>query len=217
MSGRIFAFFTATRVKWEQDVSILAEEEGVSLDTIRQQYSTGWHVQGMSGLVTYDDDGSGDYNPHSDTVRSEGGVEEHGWVDWSWNSRTLHESRNDVRPAVDCDLDNAYDLHQEVKDALDKLPGGYQDNGDGTFYSVDSEDPFDEPWSYSYALHFVEKYYGDKGWTERPWKGVEDCLKNAGHNPYPHTPGALHDCQACEEECFCEGEAFSCVYCAGDE
>lgn len=216
MNGRIFAFITATRVKWEQDVSVLAEEEGVSLDTIRQQYSEGWRVDGATGEITYEDDGSGDYNPSSDTVRMEDSVEENGWIDRAWNSRVLHDSRNDVSPVVSCDLDNAYDLFTEVKDALEWLPGGYTDNGDGTFYAKDSYEPLDGPWYYSYALHFVWKKCTNKGWVEVPWLGVQDCLKNAGHSAYPHTPGNLYDCEACGEECFCE-EGFTCVSCAEEE
>lgn len=39
------------------------------------------------------------------------------------------------------------------------------------------------------------------------------------HTDYPHTPGTLYDCAACESECFCinrsrdEGDAM-CVHCA---
>lgn len=33
------------------------------------------------------------------------------------------------------------------------------------------------------------------------------------HTDYPHVPGALYDCQACESECYCEGNG-NCVYCA---
>jgi hypothetical protein len=33
------------------------------------------------------------------------------------------------------------------------------------------------------------------------------------HIDYPHNPGFLYDCPACEAECFCTSEA-DCVYCA---
>ena len=33
------------------------------------------------------------------------------------------------------------------------------------------------------------------------------------HVNYPHTPGYLHDCPACESRCHCEGTTNSpCVY-----
>lgn len=34
------------------------------------------------------------------------------------------------------------------------------------------------------------------------------------HVDYPHHPGALPDCQACEDECFCD-EDYDCFYCLG--
>ncbi len=33
------------------------------------------------------------------------------------------------------------------------------------------------------------------------------------HASYPHWPGMLYDCPACEAECFCE-EGFVCIACA---
>lgn len=33
------------------------------------------------------------------------------------------------------------------------------------------------------------------------------------HADYPHQPGTLYDCAACEDRCFCKG-VFECVYCA---
>jgi hypothetical protein len=33
------------------------------------------------------------------------------------------------------------------------------------------------------------------------------------HADYPHAPGALYDCPACETTCFCGGDG-SCVSCA---
>lgn len=36
------------------------------------------------------------------------------------------------------------------------------------------------------------------------------------HVNYPHEPGRLYDCPACESQCFCTGEPShtECVYCA---
>ena len=36
------------------------------------------------------------------------------------------------------------------------------------------------------------------------------------HADYPHEPGRLYDCEACESECFCTGDPghMPCAYCA---
>ncbi len=36
----------------------------------------------------------------------------------------------------------------------------------------------------------------------------------AQHSDYPHEPGTLHDCAACEAECFCDPGSTACVHCA---
>jgi len=124
--GHIFAFYTCTRVRWEEDA---------------------------------------DGNTLEDPIT------ENGWVDWAWSPYVLHESRNDVRPAVDVDLSDRETLADEIEDALGKL-GAYRDNGDGTFYAEDDDSPVhDNPegWRYSYALHFKRKYLGANGYVEVPW------------------------------------------------
>ena len=108
------------------------------------------------------------------TPMSDSPVEEGGWIDRSWSPYVLHDSRNDVRPVVNCDEECAEKLADEVRDALDWLEGGYEDNGDGTFYASESYQPHTEPWSYSYALHFTRKFCGPKGWVEVPWHPVTD-------------------------------------------
>lgn len=35
---------------------------------------------------------------------------------------------------------------------------------------------------------------------------------NPAHADYPHEPGALYDCPACEARCYC-AEGLECVYC----
>lgn len=40
------------------------------------------------------------------------------------------------------------------------------------------------------------------------------------HADYPHTPGTLYDCPACESQCFCTEKGIDytpCVYCEGIE
>lgn len=36
----------------------------------------------------------------------------------------------------------------------------------------------------------------------------------AGHADYPHAPGQLYGCAACESCCFCEPGSTQCVACA---
>lgn len=36
----------------------------------------------------------------------------------------------------------------------------------------------------------------------------------AAHASYPHFPGTLYDCAACEAECFCSADSTQCVHCA---
>jgi len=33
------------------------------------------------------------------------------------------------------------------------------------------------------------------------------------HVDYPHEPGTLYDCEACEQECFCS-YTLTCIACA---
>lgn len=99
--------------------------------------------------------------------------EEHGWIDMGRASRELHENRNDVRPWVDLDESDP-ELAEEVRDALDLLEGGYEDNGDGTFYAKENYEPSEEAWKYSFALHFSRKSLGPNGWTEQDWHPVTD-------------------------------------------
>ncbi|MET9385321.1 hypothetical protein ABZY09_30680 [Streptomyces sp. NPDC002928] len=150
--GHIFAHITCTRVKWEASITELAEQQSKAPEALRAEW-----------------EGDTDYDAASDTVRLEDALEEHGWIDRSWSVRVLHDSRNDVRPVVDVDESDAETLAEEITDALEWLEGGYEDNGDGTFYASDSYRPYDEPWSYSYALHFVRKFHGPNGWTEQAW------------------------------------------------
>jgi len=51
----------------------------------------------------------------------------------------------------------------------------------------------------------------------------DPCLDEAPeHADYPHRPGTLYDCPACENECFCERKSGSleyskCVFCVSLE
>lgn len=37
------------------------------------------------------------------------------------------------------------------------------------------------------------------------------------HVGYPHTPGTLYECLACEAECFCEGSLVDMCLCCSNE
>lgn len=156
LPGHIFAFITCDRVKGEATIEEWAKLNNVSVEEARAEWQ--------------DDP---DYNASSDTVRLEDLIQENGWIDRRWSSTVLYDSRNDVSPVVDADTDSE-ELADEVRDALGWLEGGFTDNGDGTFYAEESYQPFDEPWDYSYALHFVRKYLGAKGYVEVPWHPVKD-------------------------------------------
>lgn len=154
--GQIFAHITATRVKWEATVEEMAKMEGKSVAEV---------------LAAWEDDS--DYDSETETIRLEDPMEEHGWVDRYWSTTTLYDSRNDVRPVVDED-ESSEDLEEEVIAALGWLEGGYEDNGDGTFYASQSYQPYTEEWNYSYALHFVRKYHNGTTYVEVPWHPFRD-------------------------------------------
>lgn len=47
------------------------------------------------------------------------------------------------------------------------------------------------------------------------WGKATNSTEPVEHADYPHTPGTLYDCPACEAECFC-ADGFPCVHCARD-
>ena len=147
----IFAFITCTRVKREATVEEMAEMEGKTVDEVKREW-----------------EGDIDYDADYGTIRLEDAIEENGWIDRPWSLTVLYDSRNDVTPVIDCDEDDEW-LADEVKDVLNWLEGGYEDNGNGVFYATQSRQPMNEPWSYSYAIHFTQKGWVNGRWTESPW------------------------------------------------
>lgn len=132
-------------------------------------------------------------------------IEEHGWIDWDWSPYVLFDGRNEVGPVMKCDENDEF-LASDVQEALGRLEGDYEDNGDGTFCAKGSYQPHDSEWSYTYALHFTRKGYGTDGWYEEPWHPFKDgrLMWHEGeltgpHVDYPHGAGTLYDCFACEE------------------
>jgi hypothetical protein len=114
----------------------------------------------LSGMrVQCDPTGSGNHN------------DEHGYVDPNWSRTDLFESRNDVRPIVDCDIRDE-DLADYVREAIEGL-GLPSDNGDGRFYGQD-EHAADDGSVWTYALTFIRKFHGPNGWTEQDWHPAND-------------------------------------------
>lgn len=40
----------------------------------------------------------------------------------------------------------------------------------------------------------------------------ESATAEADHSDYPHWPGTLYDCPACEARCYCDADSAECVY-----
>lgn len=102
---------------------------------------------------------TGNYvDPDSDV---EADFDERGWIDPSWSTVTLFDNRNDVSPLLNMDEDDP-----DLQEYIDDITTGYTNDGDGTFYSVDSTQDMTTGWHWSYAIHFKRKFFGPKGWTE---------------------------------------------------
>lgn len=153
MNGMIYAFVTATRVKWEATVAEYAEMVGKSEREVREDWQE-----------------DSDYDESTDTIRLEEPIEEDGWIDPRWSMFILEESRNYVHPLF-MEPEDSEDLADEVRDALDRF-GAFEDNGDGTFYASDPQD--EGVWRYDYAIHFTRKFFGPRGWTEEAWHPKND-------------------------------------------
>ena len=116
--------------------------------------------------VSYHGEGCDDY------------TEEHGWVDPSWSRTEIYESRNDVAPMVDEDVNSA-DLADYIRDVMEKW-GPWESNGNGLFYRTDGDsfgdrEELEDPGTYSYAIHFhVKRLDGNRGWVEDDWCPIED-------------------------------------------
>lgn len=120
-----------------------------------------------------------------------------GWIDPGWSRTVLHESRNDVGPVVSEDLDSdghpSPEGEEEIFDAVHNNLGAFEDNGDGTFYG---QDVYQEPETgqyWTYALHFVRKGYDGTDFTEERYRP-----QVLTHQDYPHQPGTLPGCYACD-------------------
>lgn len=97
----------------------------------------------------------------------------------------------------DCDDDA-----QDYSDACDIM----YDAGQGEIDFTSIDEPHFAP-DGAGALHLVTPGYdGDHD------LGLVYRVARVEHADYPHHPGYLHDCQACETMCHCDGEHAQCVY-----
>lgn len=122
-----------------------------------------------------------------------GDAAERGYVDWSYSSTTLHESRNDVRPliAVDAvDLRNGRfyssglyltesEVRSEVLDDIREVIGHADSSENGTIYSADETIwDYASPDTFMYTAHVFVKHYTASGYVESPVHIPIDELNN---------------------------------------
>ena len=58
-------------------------------------------------------------------------------------------------------------------------------------------------------------YADTPGYTGDHDQGLAYSVTAIPHADYPHEPGRLHDCRACEAQCHCTEGSAQCVYSAG--
>jgi hypothetical protein len=69
------------------------------------------------------------------------------------------------------------------------------------------------------AIRAIDAHNADMAalaWSLTPggvWGNRAETPNPVEHVDYPHTPGTLYDCPACEAACFCT-DGFQCVHCA---
>jgi hypothetical protein len=111
----------------------------------------------------------------ADAVSLDGGEDEreelNGWIDQDWSMTVLHDSRNDVLPLVKEWESDTEELTDSVRDVLGD-GSLWEDNGDGTFYAMDSRE--DDGFSFTYAVHFFVKDCINGAWCETPWHPEKD-------------------------------------------
>lgn len=89
------------------------------------------------------------------------------------------------------------ELTDEIVDALNSATsGGYWEWCDGEFYL-------------SATCEECGGYIGEEFTPD----GAETC-ECVAHAAYPHDPGTLYDCDACESACYCDDLGSQCVHCA---
>ena len=97
--------------------------------------------------------------------------ERNGWVDPSWSMGELHDSRNDVAPLMSTDESDTEELTDVVRDILGD-GSLYEDNGDGSFYAMDSQTH--DGWDFAYCIHFFVKDCINGVWQEIDWHPERD-------------------------------------------
>jgi hypothetical protein len=73
---------------------------------------------------------------------------------------------------------NDPDLTELIRDVFDTTIGGpWWDNGDGTFYGQGENQDYATGASYTYALHFVRKFYDPaRGYVEKEWLPPSEAM-----------------------------------------
>lgn len=105
------------------------------------------------------------------SLSDSGTPETSGWVDPRWSMTTLHDSRNDVRPAATWnrtqDIEDGEDVRTSfarwMRETLDEHFGaGMTDSedGSGTYYGADETTEGDNV--FTYALHFVATHHASR-------------------------------------------------------
>ena len=110
----------------------------------------------------------------------QGDAAERGWVDPQFSTHEFFDSRNDAGSVLSVPLSDP-DLTGQIVDALQFYLGGWEDNGDGTFYSTGDGVDYATGDSYRYALHFVRKFYDGRQYREEPYAPVIRCERSTIH------------------------------------
>lgn len=110
--------------------------------------------------------------PVGDPEESHGWVNDREWYGDGFADVEFHESRNHVRPDINLPIDDE-DLADEITDFFKRF-GPVEDNGDGTFYSMQEYSPYPTDWNYTFAVHFKRKTRQGGEYVEVPWHPVTD-------------------------------------------
>lgn len=132
---------------------------------------TGWLHVFMTGDVVRGTESATDDETHGPVVES-------GYISPSWSMTELQD-RNNAGPVLSYPLATILDAGAEwLRDEIEMHLGAYTDNGDGTLYGQDEHTDYRTGDVWTYALHFVRKYYDSARaeYVEVPWVEVSDIL-----------------------------------------
>lgn len=99
----------------------------------------------------------------------------------------------------------AFLIERRERDLSDPM----NDEGDG------EDSALDEMEGYQDDAGAVGTVYGrTPGYDGDHDLGLAYTVQEWGHAGYPHVPGYLYDCEACEHTCHCTDGGTVCVHCA---